>query len=69
MRRFQITLFLLGVAAFIASACFTGKTLGDTLWRAGVAFMLGDVVCLRLWPSDSKRPSSSAIHPPNRSHS
>ena len=54
MRRFQITLFLLGAAAFIAAACFTGTMWGDTLWRAGIAFMLGDLVCINLWPTPKR---------------
>ncbi len=55
MRQFQIVAFLLGVAAFLASACFTGKEMGDTLWKVGVAIMIGDIVCILLWPSP-KRP-------------
>ena len=50
MRLFQIVLFLLGAATFIAAACFTGTMVGDTLWRAGMAVMLGDLVCVKLWP-------------------
>jgi hypothetical protein len=51
MRRFQIIAFLLGIVAFLASACFTGKMIGDTLWKVGVAIMIGDIVWILLWPS------------------
>ena len=51
MRLFQIVSFLIGVAAFLASACFTGSVTGDTLWKVGVAIMIGDIACMLLWPS------------------
>jgi hypothetical protein len=51
MRQFQVIAFLVGVVAFLASACFTGKVMGDTLWKVGVAIMIGDIVCILLWPS------------------
>ncbi len=57
MRRFQIVAFLVGVAAFLSSACFTGKELGDTLWKVGVAFMVSNLVCLLLWPSPKRSQS------------
>ncbi len=50
MKQFQIVVFVLGAAALIASACFIGNVMGDALWRAGVATLLFDVVCLQLWP-------------------
>ena len=50
MRQFQVFLFGAGVLAFLGSACFIGSNMGDTLWRTGVAVMLGDLVCMRLWP-------------------
>ena len=50
MRQFQIIVLGLGTAALIAAACFAGKELGDILWRAGMATLLFDVVCLQLWP-------------------
>ncbi len=55
MRQFQIIAFLLGVAAFLASACFTGQVMGDTLWKVGVAIMIGDIACILLWRTS--RPS------------
>jgi hypothetical protein len=54
MRQFQIAIFILGVAAFLASIGFTGSNMGDTLWRTGVALMLGDVVCIQLWPGEKR---------------
>ncbi len=51
MRLFQIIGFFLGIAAFLASACFIGAMMGDTLWKVGVAIMLGDLVLILLWPS------------------
>lgn len=43
-------LFILGVAAFLASAVAVGTALGDVLWRACVALMLIDLVLVHLWP-------------------
>ena len=54
MRLFQIIAFFFGVAAFLASAGFTGTAMGDTLWKVGVAFMIGNIVCIPLWPSPKK---------------
>ena len=51
MRRAQIGLFVLGLAAFLASAIFIGQGTGDTLWRTGVAAMLTDGVLMMLYPS------------------
>jgi hypothetical protein len=50
MRTVQLGLFILGVLSFLASAFVIGQVMGDVLWRAGVAAMLVDLVCLRLWP-------------------
>jgi hypothetical protein len=54
MRNLQFGIFVLGVVSFLASAFFVGQGMGDTLWRVGVAAMLVDLVCLRLWPAASK---------------
>jgi hypothetical protein len=51
MRQFQIAVFVLGTASFVAAACFAGKELGDTLWRAGMAAVLFDIMCVQLWPA------------------
>ncbi|MGA9116739.1 MAG: hypothetical protein WB626_08190 [Bacteroidota bacterium] len=50
MRTLQIVLFLLGVPFFLAALLFIGDPMGDTLWRAGVAVLLTDLVCVKLWP-------------------
>lgn len=61
MRRYQIILFLVGAAAFVAAACFAGRMMGDTLWRAGIAVMLGDLVCIKLWPAPEATRAKSAL--------
>jgi hypothetical protein len=58
VRKFQIIVFVLGALSFIAAAFCTGKIAGDALWRAGMAAMLGDLVCMKLWPT-SASPSVS----------
>jgi membrane protein YdbS with pleckstrin-like domain len=50
MRWLQIAFFLLGTIAFLTSLFFIGRQTGQDLWRAGIAFMLGDVVVIMLWP-------------------
>ena len=51
MRQFQIGAFVLGVIAFLASACFTGQIMGDTLWKVGMAIMISNIMLRMLWPS------------------
>ena len=51
MRYLQILVFVVGLAAFMAAIFFIGTGTGDTLWRAGVAVLLLDVVCIMLWPA------------------
>ena len=53
MRWLKLTFFVLGTIAFLAALFFIGKQTGDDLWKAGVAFMLGDVVLIMLWPRKS----------------
>jgi len=50
MRTVHIGIFGLGVLSFLAAIAFIGQETGDTLWRAGIAFMLVDVACTKLWP-------------------
>jgi hypothetical protein len=58
MRQLQIAFFGIGVLSFLASAVFAGTQNGDTFWRAGVAFMLGDIALVLLWPrAEGKRGS------------
>ena len=49
MRTFQVALFVVGAVAFLVSLAFAGGWIGDTLWRAGIAFMVSDLVVMRLW--------------------
>ena len=55
MRWFQIALFTLGTASMIGAAFGIGKDFGETLFNAGIAFLLIDRVYMKLWPS-AKRP-------------
>ena len=54
MKLLQIVLFLVAVLIFIAAAFYIGSDTGLDLWRAGLAILLIDVVCLLLWPAKSK---------------
>lgn len=54
MRLFQIILFLVAALLFVSALFFIGSDTGLDLWRAGVAILLIDVVCLMLWPAKSK---------------
>ena len=49
MRYLQIVLFFIGLIAFILAAIYAGGTTGDIMWRAGMAILLIDVVCVMLW--------------------
>lgn len=51
MRWFQIALFMIGTASMIGSAFGLGRSLGETLFNTGIAFLLIDLVCTQLWPS------------------
>ncbi len=53
MKRLHLAFFLLGVIGFLSSPLFIGSQTGADLWKAGVAFMLGDVVLIQLWPRKS----------------
>ena len=50
MRKGQIILFILGAASLIASAFGLGKDYGETLYNAGIAILLMDIVFIQLWP-------------------
>ena len=54
MRTLQLVLFGLGVVSFLAALFFIGADEGDTLWRLGVAALLLDLVCIKLWPSSPR---------------
>ena len=51
MRTLQVGLLVLAVLALGGAAAFAGSSAGDVLWRAGVAALLVDMVCLMLWPT------------------
>lgn len=50
MRMLQMIIFFLATALLIASVFFIGKQTGEDLWKAGIAILLLDVVCIQLWP-------------------
>lgn len=54
MRYFQIVLFLSAALSFILSLFFVGTVAGDVLWRAGIAILLFDMVCIMLWQDKSR---------------
>lgn len=54
MRQFQIAIFILATASLLASAFELGPNSGDYLLSAGMAALLGDVVCIQLWPSATR---------------
>jgi Na+-translocating ferredoxin:NAD+ oxidoreductase RnfD subunit len=51
MRRLQVVLLVLALAALIAALFFVGTDTGDALWRAGIASLLLDIVVIKLWPT------------------
>ena len=54
MRYLQIVLFIGAALSFIIALFFAGTVKGDILWRAGIAILLFDVVCIMLWPTKPK---------------
>jgi hypothetical protein len=52
MRTVQLILFGLAVVSFVAALGFIGDDTGDVLWRLGLALLLTDLVCIRLWPGN-----------------
>jgi hypothetical protein len=55
MRYIQIVLFIAGAASLIASAFGLGKDYGETLYNAGIAILLIDIVFIMLWPSEKRQ--------------
>ena len=51
MRLAQIILVIIGTASLIASAFGLGKDYGETLYNAGIAILLIDIVFIKLFPS------------------
>ena len=54
MRNLQIVLFVIAALSFIIAVFFAGTEMGDILWRAGIAILLLDVVCIKLWPDKAR---------------
>lgn len=46
--------FCLAAVLLIAAVFFIGKQTGEDLWKAGVAILLLDLVCIQLWPSTKR---------------
>jgi hypothetical protein len=55
MRQAQIVLFIIGAASLIASAFGLGKDYGETLYNAGIAILLIDIVFIQLWTSAKRQ--------------
>jgi hypothetical protein len=55
MRSFQIIVLILAFLVFIVALFFQGTDTGLTLWYAGVAVLLLDVVCCLIWPTAPRR--------------
>jgi hypothetical protein len=54
MRNLQVVLLVLAVISFIVSIFFAGAVMGDIFWRAGMAILLLDLVCIKLWPNKNQ---------------
>jgi hypothetical protein len=59
MRALQVVIFCVGVLSFLAAIFFIGAEMGDTLWRMGMAFLLIDLVCVKLWPTSTQKAATS----------
>ena len=55
MRTLQMILLCLAILVLVVSVFFMGTNTGLTLWYAGIALLLIDVVVCLIWPSFSKR--------------
>lgn len=55
MKQIQIVIFIAGAASLIASAFGLGKDYGETLYNAGIAILLIDIVFIQLWPSEKRQ--------------
>jgi uncharacterized YccA/Bax inhibitor family protein len=53
MRLNQIIVAFLALAAFLAALFLVGTDTGDLLWKAGIAALLWDLVCIKLWPTQA----------------
>ena len=55
MRIVQIVLFFIGLLSFLVAVFFIGQGTGDTLWRTGIAIILLDLACTRIWPTSKNK--------------
>jgi len=55
MRQAQIVLFIIGAVSLIASAFGLGKDYGETLYNAGIAILVIDIVFIQLWTSAKRQ--------------
>lgn len=54
MRILQIILFVIAILSFITALIYALTATGDIFWRAGIAILLLDIVCIMLWPGKTK---------------
>jgi hypothetical protein len=55
MRNFQIVVFALASLAFLMALYYTGTNTGESLWKGGMAGMIGDIVLILLWPTGKRK--------------
>lgn len=55
MRYFQIAIFFLATLFFLSAIYFIKSAMGEILWRAGMATLLFDIVCIMLWPNKPEK--------------
>lgn len=56
MRIFQIVVFVLASVSFLMALYYTGTQTGESLWKGGMAGMIGDIVLILLWPTAKRKP-------------
>ena len=49
-----MVLFAAGVLSFMGAVVLIGHTLGEILWRLGVAIMLTDLALMKIWPASGR---------------
>jgi len=55
MRIFQIVVFVLASISFLMALYYTGTNTGESLWKGGMALMIGDIVLILLWPRGQRK--------------
>jgi hypothetical protein len=56
MRIFQIVVFVLASLSFLTALYYTATQTGESLWKGGIAGMIGDIVLILLWPTGKAKP-------------